>query len=490
MNKVIIVLLISFSCIQLNGQNINPVDISINKNAKEFLEDDRIHSVSIGVYKDGLKYSGHFGELEIGKGNKPTDSTLYAIASVTKVMTGTVLANAVLEGKINLDDDIRMYLDGQYPNMEFNGVPIRIRDVITHTGGIPSNFPEIVQHYETDNKNDSTFFKVEKIYKNLTHKDFFELIQSNFLKEEPGNSFEYSNVGPQLIAHILENVYDLSFEELMIKHVFERYHMDNAQLSDKGANRKNYPRGYNENRILMPHLPNVLWGAAGRVILTMPDMLNFISYQLEERDVIVKESHQEVFVENDQTSYGYFFRIEKYEDGYAYMHNGYCSGTQNWFMVFPKYKLGISVITNTSFPNLNIWKVAMGIVDDLKPFGKKSIQRAIVEECKKDIKSGIALYWQLKANEFDKYNFLDSNELNNLGYELLVEDNLQGALAVFKLLVSEFPNDANAYDSLGEAYYYLKNDRISKQNYKRSLELNPENSNATLMINKIKSRSH
>ncbi|MDX8572071.1 serine hydrolase [Elizabethkingia sp. HX QKY] len=90
---------------KINKQNIENV---ITKNALQLLEDKRFHSVSIAVLKDGESTIKHFGELAIGKGNKPNDSTLYELASVTKTFTGYIAAKAVLDKKIKLDDDIRI----------------------------------------------------------------------------------------------------------------------------------------------------------------------------------------------------------------------------------------------------------------------------------------------------------------------------------------------------------------------------------------------
>lgn len=97
------------------------VENAITKNALQLLEDKRFHSVSIAVLKDGRSTIQHFGELTIGKGNRPNNSTLYELASVTKTFTGYVAAKAVLDKKINLDDDIRIYLRESYPNLEFKG---------------------------------------------------------------------------------------------------------------------------------------------------------------------------------------------------------------------------------------------------------------------------------------------------------------------------------------------------------------------------------
>jgi len=47
------------------------------------------------------------------------------------------------------------------------------------------------------------------------------------------------------------------------------------------------------------------------------------------------------------------------------------------------------------------------------------------------------------------------------------------------------PQSANAYDSLGEAYVINENKEIAIENYKKSLELNPDNSNALEMLKEL-----
>jgi len=41
------------------------------------------------------------------------------------------MAKAVLEKKVKLDDDIRKYLDGSYPNLAFQGIPVKIIDLVS-----------------------------------------------------------------------------------------------------------------------------------------------------------------------------------------------------------------------------------------------------------------------------------------------------------------------------------------------------------------------
>jgi tetratricopeptide (TPR) repeat protein len=52
--------------------------------------------------------------------------------------------------------------------------------------------------------------------------------------------------------------------------------------------------------------------------------------------------------------------------------------------------------------------------------------------------------------------YFNVGDINDLGYELVEQKNLQGALAIFKFNVQMHPNNANAFDSLGETYGALK----------------------------------
>lgn len=84
----------------------------------------------------------------------------------------------------------------------------------------------------------------------------------------------------------------------------------------------------------------------------------------------------------------------------------------------------------------------------------------------------------------DKY-VLDENEINGLGYLYLQSGKQEEAIVVFEMNVSAFQNSANTYDSLAEAYYITKNYALALKNYKKSLELNPQSSNAIKWIEMI-----
>mgnify|MGYP000586730885 CR=1 FL=1 len=104
----------------------------------------------------------------------------------------------------------------------------------------------------------------------------------------------------------------------------------------------------------------------------------------------------------------------------------------------------------------------------------------------KNINETIEFYYELKKDSSDYYNFNDENELNSFGYQLLNEGKTEEAIKIFELLVSEFPNLANPYDSLGEAYYSNGNLQESLVNYQKALLLDSENSNAAEWVDRIK----
>jgi len=102
----------------------------------------------------------------------------------------------------------------------------------------------------------------------------------------------------------------------------------------------------------------------------------------------------------------------------------------------------------------------------------------------KGVNAAIDQYKELKATSMDKYNFKES-QLNSLGYQLLQVGKTKEAMEILKLNVEAYPNSANVYDSIGEAYMIDGNTKMAKENYQKSLELNPKNNNAIEMLEKL-----
>jgi glyoxylase-like metal-dependent hydrolase (beta-lactamase superfamily II) len=104
--------------------------------------------------------------------------------------------------------------------------------------------------------------------------------------------------------------------------------------------------------------------------------------------------------------------------------------------------------------------------------------------------SGIAAATaRFKEIEAGEAYFVDEAELNALGYRYLQAGGTDQAIAVFEMNVAHFPESWNVYDSLGEAYA-AKGDRARAiQFYRRSLELNPANTNGTAALDRLTANS-
>lgn len=100
------------------------------------------------------------------------------------------------------------------------------------------------------------------------------------------------------------------------------------------------------------------------------------------------------------------------------------------------------------------------------------------------VEAAIRRYHELKKAQPDRYDFAEV-ELNNFGYELLFTNRVKDAIEIFKLNVAAYPEGFNTYDSLGEAYLADGQRDLAVKNYKRSLELNPQNTNAVEALKRI-----
>jgi tetratricopeptide (TPR) repeat protein len=87
-------------------------------------------------------------------------------------------------------------------------------------------------------------------------------------------------------------------------------------------------------------------------------------------------------------------------------------------------------------------------------------------------------------SEYREKKGLSQAQVNRLGYWLLGKKRIDEAIDVFKMNVEDYPDSSNAYDSLGEAYMMKGDKEQAIQNYQRSVELNPNNTNG---IQKLKS---
>jgi hypothetical protein len=96
-------------------------------------------------------------------------------------------------------------------------------------------------------------------------------------------------------------------------------------------------------------------------------------------------------------------------------------------------------------------------------------------------------YRDLKVAAPTTYNF-DESELNSLGYKFIRKYKFKEAIRIFQLNVEAYPKSANTYDSLAEGYMDDGENALAIANYQKSLQLNPKNRNAVVMLQKLNTR--
>jgi tetratricopeptide (TPR) repeat protein len=78
------------------------------------------------------------------------------------------------------------------------------------------------------------------------------------------------------------------------------------------------------------------------------------------------------------------------------------------------------------------------------------------------------------------------SSVNFVGYQMLQQGKIDQAIDVFQLNTRLYPQSANVYDSLGEAYLKAGKKDLAIQNYQKSLELDAQNKNAEKMLTQLK----
>ena len=318
--------------------------------AASLIQQPLLHSASIGVVYRGEEFIRHRGDMQTGTPGPPTDATLYEIGSLSKTLAGTLMASAVLEHKVSLDDDVRQYLQGDYPNLHYKGEPIRIRHLLSHTSGLPNMLPERANTVLADFTDHRTPGKLNAIYAHYGKADFFKDLHAVEIGQAPGKDYAYSSAGTELTAHILETVYNSDYESLLQRFLGDSAAMTGVRIQLGEAEAPRLAVGYHSDNPLpttpMPQLP---WGASGNVKATVPEMVKYLRFQLANGPV-VKESHRPLVKFDSEFSIGYFWNIVAGDQlkGMYYAHHGGVPRSQCYIYIVPKYDLGIFVITNQS----------------------------------------------------------------------------------------------------------------------------------------------
>ncbi len=178
------------------------------------LERSDIAGASVLVMKDGnvLLQKG-YGYADV-KSKKPVDpaSTIFRLASISKLFTWVSVMQLEEQGKLNLDTDVNQYLD--FPIRPAFNKPITLRNLMTHTAGFEETINDII---------------ITNPKQAVSLRDF--LIANQPMRiYPPGEIPSYSNYGVGLASYIVQRTSGEPFEQYVQEHIFSPLAMTHSSF--------------------------------------------------------------------------------------------------------------------------------------------------------------------------------------------------------------------------------------------------------------------
>lgn len=316
-----------------------PLQRFIDQLAIKYLQDPNNRSLSIGLIRGKHTEMFFYGETQLENHTLPDSHSLYEIGSISKTFTAVILAHAINQGKIKLNDDIRKYLSGDYPNLQFNDMPVRIIDLCNHTSGLPG-LPE--------NFEDHKGYKESNPYLNYSKEMIGEYLGSFVLDELPGTRAEYSNLGFAILGMILEDVYQLPLKKLLQEVITVPIGMKNTTYEVPLSNQNLLTVGYDhENGEESGYWDLGAFKAAGGLKSDLEDMLVYLRANIDAYSKDFSFPHHQTDV---QAGYGrgLAWVTQFFNDDTIIWHNGGTAGFRSYCAFVKEKQTGLVVLSNSS----------------------------------------------------------------------------------------------------------------------------------------------
>ncbi|MGZ8337363.1 MAG: serine hydrolase domain-containing protein [Allosphingosinicella sp.] len=154
-----------------------------------------------------------FGYADVAS-RRPVDPqlTLFRPGSVSKLITWTAVMQQVEQGKIDLDADVNRYLDFRIP--EYDGQPVTMRQIMTHTAGFEEQLKDLIGH---DRAGVPPY---DELLKRWVPPRIFA----------PGTTPAYSNYATSLAGYIVQRVSGENFDDYVERHIFAPLGMRNSSM--------------------------------------------------------------------------------------------------------------------------------------------------------------------------------------------------------------------------------------------------------------------
>jgi CubicO group peptidase (beta-lactamase class C family) len=265
-----------------------------------------------------------FGLANVENKVPTTPQTNFRVASVSKQFTATAILMLVDRKKLSLDNR----LDKFFPGFPDYGKQITIKQLLTHTSGIP-DYEELIPEGTTLQLDDLDVLHM--------------LMETEAPLFEPGSRWQYSNSAYVLLGLIVEIASETPYQQFMAREIFEPLEMDDTLVYQRGLNDvKRRAFGYEKKEGAWARADQSVTSATrgdGCVYTSLDDYFKWARAHAQ-RKVLSRESHDAMFSPQAKTtrgesSYGYGWFLDEYRGEPRVHHNGDSRGFRLCVQAYP-----------------------------------------------------------------------------------------------------------------------------------------------------------
>jgi CubicO group peptidase (beta-lactamase class C family) len=188
--------------------------------------------------------------------------SIFAIGSVTKGLTGLLLADMVVRGELGIDDAASKHSRPGAKLPTRAGREITLRDLVTHTSGLPRTPPGFEPR---DPANPYGHFDVDALYASLARTE---------LARDIGSRYEYSNLGFMWLSEMLSRRAGKAYEQLLRERILEPLGMTSTGITPSREQQARTVMGHDASYRIVPHWTiGANLGGVGLVRSNLADML-------------------------------------------------------------------------------------------------------------------------------------------------------------------------------------------------------------------------
>lgn len=248
-----------FNSILFGQTPIEKIDLLLKEAQKTYPD----IGISVGLLHNGNTHFSNIGKLERGGAIAINEHSIFEIASITKSLTGNLIAMAIQEGKIAPDDFIETHLPKDFQLKQSIQGTIKISDLASHQSGLPDiDFRELIAQ------------NPQQPIASVNKGTIVSMINSCDSLPDHGQ-YRYSTMGFILLGQILEHIYNKSYDTLVKEKITAPLQLEHTLTMDFLV--KNRTKGYNAEGGVQDFFKWNIAAPAGLIKSSASDMLQYIS---------------------------------------------------------------------------------------------------------------------------------------------------------------------------------------------------------------------